>query len=227
MAEACWATGAEPDAGNPFTGFFDFIEMAYSGEGQDVCSGCLEALQTKHPSQPGDRRRAGHLPVRLRPGRGCGPGLRPGSGRLRGQALLSDGAGSQNQGGPAQAGGAGVGPALRALRAGRPDRRLCPAPGDVGRASRAADRHRVRAALRAIGQRRPRDDLRPAAATGLGPAGRRSPAASWATTPTTPPTSSTSPASATAWRRGRRTVSGRCARRKMRASLVVRLLEVY
>ena len=58
-------------------------------------------------------------------------------------------------------------------------------------------------------------------------AGRRSPAASWATTPTTPPTSSTSPASATAWRRGRRTVSGRCARRKMRASLVVRLLEVY
>ena len=31
MAEACWATGAEPDAGNPFTGFFDFIEMAYSG----------------------------------------------------------------------------------------------------------------------------------------------------------------------------------------------------
>ena len=49
MAEACWATGAEPDAGNPFTGFFDFIEMAYSGEGQDVCSGCLEALQPKHP----------------------------------------------------------------------------------------------------------------------------------------------------------------------------------
>ena len=55
MAEACWATGAEPDAGNPFTGFFDFIEMAYSGEGQDVCSGCLEALQPKHPSQPGDK----------------------------------------------------------------------------------------------------------------------------------------------------------------------------
>ena len=42
---------------------------------------------------PGDRRRAGHLPVRLRPGRGGGPGLRPGSGRLRGQALLADGAG--------------------------------------------------------------------------------------------------------------------------------------
>ena len=37
-------------------------------------------------------------------------------------------------------------------------------------ASRAADRHRVRAALRAIGQRWSRDDLRPAAATGLGPA---------------------------------------------------------
>ena len=33
-----------------------------------------------------------------------------------------------------------------------------------------ADRHRVRTALRAFGQRRSRDDLRPAAATGLGPA---------------------------------------------------------
>ena len=40
----------------------------------------------------------------------------------------------------------------------------------AGRASCAADRHRVRAALRAFGQRRSRDDLRPAAATGLGPA---------------------------------------------------------
>ena len=34
----------------------------------------------------------------------------------------------------------------------------------------AADGHRVRAALRAFGQRRSRDDLRPAAAMGLGPA---------------------------------------------------------
>ena len=54
MAEACWATGAEPDAGNPFTGFFDFIEMAYSGEGQDVCSASRHPLQTSCPSQPGD-----------------------------------------------------------------------------------------------------------------------------------------------------------------------------
>ena len=49
---------------------------------------------------------------------GCGPGLRPGSGRLRGQALLPDGAGGPDQGGPAQAGGAGTGGALPALRAG-------------------------------------------------------------------------------------------------------------
>ena len=117
---------------------------------------------------PRDRRRAGHLPVRLRPGRGCGPGLRPGSGRLRGQALLSDGAGGQNQGGPAQAGGAGVGPARRALRAGRPDRRLSPAPGDDGRTHRRAHRHRVPDAGRAFGQRRAAADPRASAATGLG-----------------------------------------------------------
>ena len=50
------------------------------------------------------------------------------------------------------------------------DHRLRRAPRDAGRASRAVDRHRVRTALRAIGQRRSRVDLRPAAATGLGPA---------------------------------------------------------
>ena len=105
-----------------------------------------------------------------------------------------------------------MGRAVGTLRVWRADHRLRRAPRDAGRASRAADGHRVRAALRAIGQRRPRDDLRPAAATGLGPAGLRgtrdgcaplpsSSAASWATTPTTPPTSSTSPASAIGWRR--------------------------
>ena len=47
------------------------------------------------------------------------------------------------RGGPAQACGAGAGPALRALRAGRPDRRLSPAQGDGGRKPRGAHRHRV------------------------------------------------------------------------------------
>ena len=137
-----------------------------------------------------------------------------GSRRLRGQALLADGACGEDQGGPAQAGSARMGRAVGTLRVWRADHRLRRAPRDAGRASRAADGHRVRAALRAIGQRRPRDDLRPAAATGLGPAEapatrvgcappRSSSAASWATTPTTPPTSSTSPASATGCRRGR------------------------
>ena len=96
------------------------------------------------------------------------------------------------------------GRAVGTLRAGGADHRLRRASRDAGRASRAADRHRVRAALRAIGQRRSRDDLRPAAATGLGPAEVRrlaagphrrqaAPPQAGATTPTTPPTSSTSP----------------------------------
>ena len=65
------------------------------------------AGQRRHRADEGDprnRRRAGHLPVRLRPGRGCGPGLRPGSGRLRGQALLADGTGSPDQGRPCAGG---------------------------------------------------------------------------------------------------------------------------
>ena len=96
-----------------------------------------------------------------------------GSRRLRGQALLADGACGEDQGGPAQAGSARMGRAVGTLRVWRADHRLRRAPRDAGRASRAADGHRVRAALRAIGQRRPRDDLRPAAATGLGAAGLR------------------------------------------------------
>ena len=94
------------------------------------------AGQRRHGADEGHPRglrRAGHLPLRQRPGGGGRPGLRHGSGRLRGQALLGDGACGQDQGGPAQACGAGAGPALRALRAGRPDRRLSPAQGDGDR----------------------------------------------------------------------------------------------
>ena len=63
----------------------------------------------------------------------------------------ADGACGEDQGGPAQAGSARMGRAVGTLRPGRPDHRLRRAPRDAGRASRAADRHRVRAALRAFG----------------------------------------------------------------------------
>ena len=132
--------------------------------------------QRRHGADEGDPRslrRAGHLPLRQRPGRDHRQGLREWSRRLRGQALLADGACGEDQGSPAQAGSARMGRAVGTLRVWRPDRRLRRAPRDAGRASRAADGHRVRAALRAIGQRRSRDDLRPAAATGMGPAGLR------------------------------------------------------
>ena len=79
------------------------------------------AGQRRHGADEGHPRglrRAGHLPLRQRPGGGRRPGLRHGSGRLRGQALLADRACGPDQGGPAQACGAGAGPALRALRAG-------------------------------------------------------------------------------------------------------------
>ena len=55
-------------------------------------------------------RRAGHLPVGVRPGRCHRQGLRYGGRRLRGQALLADGAGGEDQGGPAPAGGRRTGP---------------------------------------------------------------------------------------------------------------------
>ena len=114
---------------------------------------------------PGDGRRAGHLPVRLRPGAAHRPGLRHGSRRLRGQALLADGAGGPDPGGPAQA---GVARAVGALRAGRPGHRLRPTPGDPRRKSGPADRHRVPDAGRACGKRRSPIELRASAATGLG-----------------------------------------------------------
>ena len=124
-------------------------------------------LMREHPRHGG---RAGHLPVGLRPGRDHRQGLREWGRRLRRQALLADGACGEDQGGPAQAGSARMGRAVGTLRAGGADHRLRRASRDAGRASCAADRHRVRTALRAFGQRRSRDDLRPAAATGLGPA---------------------------------------------------------
>ena len=43
------------------------------------------------------------IPVDIRPGRDRGQGLRHGGGRLRGQALLADGAGGEDQGGAAEA----------------------------------------------------------------------------------------------------------------------------
>ena len=55
-------------------------------------------------------RRAGHLPVGVRPGRCYRQGLRYGGRRLRRQALLSDGAGGEDQGGPAPAGRPPPGP---------------------------------------------------------------------------------------------------------------------
>ena len=129
------------------------------------------AGQRRHRADAGDprnRRRAGHLPVRLRPGRGGRPGLRPGGGRLRGQALLANGTGGPDPGRPAQAGGAGAGPALPALRAGRVDRRLLPAQGNAGRSPSRAHHHRIPDAGRAFGQRRAAADPPASAATGLG-----------------------------------------------------------
>ena len=118
---------------------------------------------------PEDGGRAGHLPVGVRPGRRCCQGLRHGSHRLRRQALLADGAGCEDQGGPAQAGRTLWSRADRTPSAGRPDHQLRRTPGDRGRASGGANAHRVRVALRAFGEHRAGVDSRPAAATGLGP----------------------------------------------------------
>ena len=100
------------------------------------------------------------------------------------------------------------------LRAWRSDHRLSRAPGYPRGPPRAADGHRVSAALRPVGQRRACGDPRPTVATRLGPqeAGRSAGAAGapdaappqgWARTGATPPTSSPSRASATGWRRAR------------------------
>ena len=82
--------------------------------------------------------------------------------------LLANGAGGPDPGRPAQAGGAGAGPALPALRAGRVDRRLLPAQGDAGRTPGRAHHHRVPDAGRAFGQRRAAADPPASAATRLG-----------------------------------------------------------
>ena len=136
--------------------------------GPDAAGNRRHRVDAEHPRHGG---RSGHLPVSLRPGRDHRQGLREWGRRLRGQALFADGACGEDQGGAAQAGSARMGRAVGTLRAGGADHRLRRASRDAGRASRAADGHRVRAALRAVGQRRSRDDLRPAAATGLGAAG--------------------------------------------------------
>ena len=149
---------------------------AQPGEGERPPPGAAgpdAAWDRRHRADAGHPRhggRAGHLPVSLRPGRDHRQCLREWGRRLRGQALFADGACGEGQGGPAQAGSARMGRAVGTLRAGGADHRLLRASRDAGRASRTDDRHRVRTALRAIGQRRSRVDLRPAAATGLGPA---------------------------------------------------------
>ena len=58
--------------------------------------------------------------------------------------------------------------AVRALRAGRPDNRLCRTPGDPCRSSAPADSDGVPAPRRAFGQCRAAVDLRASAGTGLG-----------------------------------------------------------
>ena len=87
---------------------------------------------------------------------------------LSARAGYMQGARGEDQGGPAQAGGAGAGSALRALRAGRADHRLSLAQGDDGRTPGRAHRHRVPDAGRAFGQRRAGADPRAPATTGLG-----------------------------------------------------------
>ena len=74
-------------------------EQTRSGPaGPDAAGYRRDRADAEHP---GAGRPAGHLPVRLRPGRGHRQGLRAGRRRLRGQALLAHGAGGQDQGGPA------------------------------------------------------------------------------------------------------------------------------
>ena len=107
--------------------------------GPDAAGNRRHRADAGHPRHGG---RAGHLPVGLRPGRDHRQGLREWGRRLRGQALFADGACGEDQGGPAQAGSAGMGRAVGTLRPGRPDHRLRRASRDAGRASRAADRHR-------------------------------------------------------------------------------------
>ena len=133
--------------------------------GPDAAGDRRDRADAEHP---GAGRPAGHLPVRLRPGRGHRQGLRAGRRRLRGQALLAHGVGGQDQGGPAGAGGPGPGRAVGTPGAGRPHRQLPGTQGVRGRPSGASDRHRVRAAGRAFAQPGTGGDPRSTAAAGLG-----------------------------------------------------------
>ena len=135
-----------------------------------------DRADARHPRR---RRRAGDLPVSLRPRRGRGAGLGVGGCRLHRQALLADRARSQGEGGPAKGSRGLPVRAAGALRAGRSDHRLSRAPGYPRGPPRAADGHRVSAALRPVGQRRACGDPRPTVATRLGPqeAGRSAGAA--------------------------------------------------
>ncbi len=119
----------------------------------------------RHPQDGG---RAGHLPLGLRPGRYRRPRPRHGRGRLRGQALLANGTGGEDQGGPQEAAGTLPGRALGTLRRRRAGHRLRPATGDGGRGAGGTDGHGVRGALRAFGPRPTHADPRRAAPTGLG-----------------------------------------------------------
>ena len=109
-------------------------------------------------------RGAGDLPVGLRPGPPRRQGLRHGSRRPRGKAVLTDGVGRQDQGGPAQA---GIPRGSTAVPRGRPQDRLCRAPGEPGRCYGPAYRRRVRDPRGAFDQRRASTDLCASAETGL------------------------------------------------------------
>ncbi len=91
-----------------------------------------------------------------------------GGGRLRGQAVLADGACGQDQGGPQEAAGALLGRAYGSLRCRGAGHRLRTAPGDCGRRAGGADGHGVRCTLRACGARSQGADPRRAAPAGLG-----------------------------------------------------------
>ena len=117
---------------------------------------------------PGAGRRAGDLPVRLRPGRGHRPGLRAGGRRLRGQALLAHRTGGPDRGGPAPAGAAPAGRPDGTPGPGRVDPQLPGTPGLPGRKAGAVYRHRVPAAGRTLPQPGTGGQPRGTAAPGLG-----------------------------------------------------------
>ena len=119
----------------------------------------------RHPQDGG---RAGHLPVGLRPGRDRCQSSRHGGRRLRGQALLADGTGGEDQGCAQEAAGALPGRAVGTLRRRRTGHRLRQAPGDAGRGACGADGHGVRGALRACGPRSQGAEPCRAAPAGLG-----------------------------------------------------------